>query len=601
MADITASTSIPEDPTGLRSGSILAPHNRTDDGTYREPPTSLTAHYFRYQLRQVTNSFTKLDTDGKLKVVGILGLGVMMFLGCFFGTRALVETIMGQESLGPLRIVLLTRLLNMLTLLFGAMLIYSNLVASVSTLYLGRDLPLLINTPLSIRLLFRTKIMEVFLQSSWMLLIFGIPIYGAYGYVLGASPVFYATLPVMLLLYLIIPAGIGIGGTILLVQAFPAKQIHRFMVLAGLIFGVALVVVMVLARPTDLVNPVGSELLTSYLENMRVPSLPWLPSTWVSEGFMSGIEGDLGNLGRYIVLLLAGSGTAVIFALFAGELFFFNTWTQAQDAHIQKGRQDNLFFRLFLAALKPVLPYSALLLVEKDLKTFFRDARQWSQIFILAAIMIVFVWNFTQLPFELLIYRKMMSFIALGGVAAIMATIASRFAYPAVSMEGRGFYLLQVSPLSFGTYAILRCTFFAVPSTMFALVMMYICNVVLEVDRSLMGLTMVSAGLLSLAMCYIGFGIGARNLRFDTDNPAEMLVGLGGLWFMLNSLGLLGVTITLIAIPEILRFFPQFFPLVQRSGGWDYVACYIAAVVVTLALSGFHVYRGARWLERYVE
>ena len=46
------------------------------------------------------------------------------------------------------------------------------------------------------------------------------------------------------------------------------------------------------------------------------------------------------------------------------------------------------------------LPSSTRALAVKEIKTFFRDQTQWSQLFLIAALVIIYIYNFKVLPLE---------------------------------------------------------------------------------------------------------------------------------------------------------------------------------------------------------
>ena len=81
-------------------------------------------------------------------------------------------------ELGPL---LMGQLLHMIFLTFFSMLIFSNTVTSLSTIYLSSDLLILMSSPLRLTNVFVSKFVQTLLYSSWMVLLFGLPIFIAFG------------------------------------------------------------------------------------------------------------------------------------------------------------------------------------------------------------------------------------------------------------------------------------------------------------------------------------------------------------------------------------------------------------------------------------
>jgi ABC-2 type transport system permease protein len=79
-------------------------------------------------------------------------------------------------------------------------------------------------------------------------------------------------------------------------------------------------------------------------------------------------------------------------------------------------------------------------LLLKDLKCFMRDVSQWSQLLLLVALVLVYLYNFSALDIERLPYMsgflKNVYAFNLGMAGFVMATVAVRFVFAAVSTEG---------------------------------------------------------------------------------------------------------------------------------------------------------------------
>jgi ABC-2 type transport system permease protein len=70
---------------------------------------------------------------------------------------------------------------------FFGLLFFSNVIAGLSRLYLSGDLDLCHAAPVPLEGLFLSRFVLTLVDSSWMLLIFGVPILAAYGLVFDAS------------------------------------------------------------------------------------------------------------------------------------------------------------------------------------------------------------------------------------------------------------------------------------------------------------------------------------------------------------------------------------------------------------------------------
>ena len=90
-------------------------------------------------------------------------------------------------------------------------------------------------------------------------------------------------------------------------------------------------------------------------------------------------------------------------------------------------------------------------LVLKELRLFFRDTTQWSQLILLAVLVVVYVFNIKYLPLRgegiTFFLVNVVPFLNLVLAGFVLASIAARFIFPGVSLEGRTLWLLRSSPL----------------------------------------------------------------------------------------------------------------------------------------------------------
>src|ERR1700741_844178 len=93
--------------------------------------------------------------------------------------------------------------------------------------------------------------------------------------------------------------------------------------------------------------------------------------------------------------------------------------------------------------------HPSLAVIRKDLRLFLRDATQWSQLFLLAALVVVYLLNIKNLAIQLPMVRWIVSFINLGLAGFVLAALSVRFLFPSVSIEGRSFWIIRTIPVSF--------------------------------------------------------------------------------------------------------------------------------------------------------
>src|SRR5690606_888510 len=129
-------------------------------------------------------------------------------------------------------------------------------------------------------------------------------------------------------------------------------------------------------------------------------------------------------------------------------------FSRAQEgAELQEGtgREGRRIERLLAPA-----PVTVRSLVAKDIRIFFRDTTQWSQLILLGVLVVIYIYNVKALPLWTgeqvgFFLVNVVSFLNLGLAGFVLAAIAARFLFPAVSLEGRTLWLLRSSPLDLRT------------------------------------------------------------------------------------------------------------------------------------------------------
>ena len=212
-------------------------------------------------------------------------LSLALLAGSFWiGTYLLVQRVLRYfETVYELGPALAYQLLLIILMTFLSMLLFSNLVAALSTFFLARDLDLIHATPVSPDGFFFARLITTTINSSWMVLFFSLPIFAAYGSVFGGGINLYLWIAVILPLFLVIPAAIGALITHLLVYAMPAKRIRDLLFFTGLLAFLIIYFLFRFSQPERLVQPESFGNFMQFLSAMESPTSPYLPSSWLAE------------------------------------------------------------------------------------------------------------------------------------------------------------------------------------------------------------------------------------------------------------------------------------------------------------------------------
>ncbi len=497
----------------------------------------------------------------------MIGLGFWAFLfGISFKVLGYFRTI---EGLGDL---LALRLLSMILLTFFSVLVFSNVVTALSTFYLSGELEILLSSPIKIDRIYRTKFIETLMDSSWMTLIYGLPVFIAYGVVFQAGIAYYLGLILTILPFLIIPASIGILVTMLLVNAFPARRAKDVVILLGLIFFVAIYIFFRMLQPEKLVDPDAFPSIVQYLTAMRAPISPLIPSSWATETLSPLLRKMRGEEIFYLMMLWSTGLAGIVIGEWVSQIIFYPGWSRSQEgkkAAISRSRLAGIFFRTVSA------PFNGKLraIVLKDIKLFFRDTSQWSQLFLIFALMIVYIYSFKLLPVDraampTFYLQNLVSFLNLGMVGFVTSSVAVRFVFPAVSLEGASFWIIRSAPLSLTDFLWAKFWSNLLPLLVLSEILIIVSNIFLKVSPFMMGLGIVTVFFMTFGITSLGVGLGAIFPKFRHENVAQIPTGFGGIVYMIVTLLFIGVVITLEAWPVFKIFSAQAFGRHISVLGW---------------------------------
>ena len=339
--------------------------------------------------------------------------------------------------------------LSWLFLTFLSFLAFSGVVASLSTFFLSDDLRLLLAAPVASRRLFLARFARTVAQAGWMVVVFLLPVLAGIGVAKCAPWSFIATATLTVAPFVVIPIALGALTTLFLVNVFPAKRARDILMLMGLVFAISLVLLLRFLQPERLLRVESMPEVTDFFATLQSPITPLLPSFWAGEALFAGLQGgrDLLHIGRPLVHRRGGARALSDGRFSAGISPGFS---KAQEARKARFTQWRMLDRI--AGLLPLSQVRRHLLI-KDLKVFLRDVSQWSQLLLLVALMMVYLYNFRVLDLERIPYmsgflKNVYAFLNLAMAAFVMSTVAVRFVFPAVSAEGAAFWIIRTAPIS---------------------------------------------------------------------------------------------------------------------------------------------------------
>src|SRR5262249_7333098 len=371
--------------------------------------------------------------SGDLVRAGVFGgIGMIVFAALLSGSFWVTLQLADYEELGD---YLLRLGLSWLFLTFLSFLAFSGVVTALSTFFLSEDLRVLLAAPIAARRLFWARFVRTLGQASWMVVIFLTPVLMGVGVARCAPASFYVTAVMTVVPFVVIPVAIGTACTLLLVNIFPARRARDILMLMGLLFAASIVVLLRMIQPEQLLRIESLPDVTDFFATLQSPITPLLPSFWAAEAVFASLQGRVDAL--HLAALWTTALGLVVVVVAANERWHFTGYSKAQEARKMRFTRLELLERL--ARMLPLSPVHRHMLI-KDLKVFLRDVSQWSQLLLLVALMLVYLYNFRILDLERNPYmsgmvKNVYAFVNLAMAGLRMSTVADRVVSPAVSPE----------------------------------------------------------------------------------------------------------------------------------------------------------------------
>jgi ABC-2 type transport system permease protein len=488
----------------------------------------------------------KNDSGWRYRFALFGSIGIFFWGGIFIVSFRVIGYFKKIEGLGD---ILAYKLLSMVLLTFFSLLIFSNILTSLSKLYLSRDLPLLNSMPVPSYKIFIARWLESTLDSSWMVIVYTLPVFISYGIVFSAGFIFYIIMVLAILFLSIISAAISVIIVMIAVNFVPANRIRNIFIFIGLCLFIILFFSFRLFRPERLVDPEAFSNVLLYLKVLKAPAPPYLPSTWGFDSLKAALSGQIAQGLFHTMLSLTWSGVMVFSAIIISNAYYFKGLSKSQTARLRIFKHRFSGYRFFKSLPRPCRAF-----MLKEIRTFFRDQTQWSQLFLIAALVVIYVYNFNALPLKkapikTIYLQNLLSFLNIGLAAFVLITITARFAYPAVSSEGGAFWLIKSVPIDLKRYLWIKFFIYFSPLLILTEILIIATNILLKVTPFMMVLSTVDVLLLVPGVVSMGIGFGAAYPDFKSENPTQTVTSFGGLLYMMVCAIFVGTVIIIEAGP----------------------------------------------------
>jgi ABC-2 type transport system permease protein len=503
----------------------------------------------------------------------VLAMGALFLLSDYVLFVRLFRALAQAEAQTPIfALGLLRNLLGLVFLVATVILFSSAMTTAIGSYFSDLDLDLYHVAPRSRLRIAMSRWAKTLTQSATIVYLFLIPLFIAFAQQYKKPFTFYPTVLVNLALLLTIPVSLASLVILLLVRWFPVRRVHQIVATIAVLVMTLVVIAFRMSRPERFFTAISTDDVTSVLRAIELPAMSIYPSTSLAELMTRTDAFPLAPRIAFTALVLFAT-----FVLVA-RASYFTAFVRARESMapvaIGSATSTRIFDRLIARADPPVRA-----MIGKEVRTVSRDVAQWSQIFLMAALLFIYLYNIRMLPLGGDARATLVAYANLGMSGFVISAICLRFAYPSVSTEGKAFWLIRTAPISYRQFILVKVLVYATPLTLFSLLLTAFANFILDANGVVWTFTLIGASLLAITLASVGVGMGALSPNFNAENPLQVGLSLGGFAYMAVSLGYVGAMMLLMARP-VMGYF-----LEHVMGVRDENVATITPVVIALTLS----------------
>ncbi len=503
-------------------------------------------HILKYKFKAYIRFDSKISTVSIIKSFGSFIVYAAFAIGAFYFSKALINFLLVDIAIGHF---LLHEFVSMILFIFFLSINAGNILVSYSTLYKSTEVNFLLTKPITPAKIFTIKFLDNFFYSSSTLLMI------LFSLLLGYCV--YFNLSIIQFLFLLIKffpfmvsAG-SLGGILLIVVILLAKRfgVRKIIYTFGAIYFSLILLFFRINSPRQLVRSVLSYYPTIdkdiYLGDLIPSILKILRNNWLSQTAYWMLKDDYSKVIAYSILQIVLAVILFTISYQLGKKYYFQTWllNQKLTADLNSKKQNTPPF--FNSKTRNTTQLKSFF--RKDFLTFVREPSQVIHALVLIFLITIFVISVAGIKYiglgnfylQTMIYLSIFIFNLL-----LISTLSLRFIFPLISLEGQPFWKLKSAPISIKKYLFNKLY---VPGSivLFTSIMLsYFSNY--KFGIVLISFTILITILATVTLVSISFGMGGFFVNYKEKNPIRISSSQGAsLTFLLSLLYILFLVVLL--------------------------------------------------------
>ena len=494
-------------------------------------------------------------------------------IGAFLFSRFLTAYLLDNAKIG---LFLFHRFVSMLFFVFFITINLGNMVVSFSTLYRSPEVNFMLTKPIPHLTIFIIKFLDNFFYSSGTLFLAGFSVLLGYGSYFHFPWHFYVVVMLGVLVPFMFLAGCTAVIILLALMKLASKISFKALVGALVLFYVAQIYFyFTISSPINLVREVMRYYpnVDLYLGQLDPPISKYLPNFWISQIMFFYITGKHSAVVGYSSLLILSSAAAFIALVVAGDRLFYSTWITSLSLKSFSIKKFEFTGTVFSFRARSHLEPQTESLLKREYWQFFREPSQWIHLLVMLLLVGVFLSSVTSMDFGLQnpMLRTAVYLVVYIFDAFLITSIALRFAFPMMSLEGDAYWTIRSSPIRASKVYWTKFFIVLCPLFLLGLALAVLSNVPYILLSPLPQVTTLGMAMIAISLVSLNFGLGSYFVNYVEKNPIRIASSQGATLTFLLSIVLLVMLVGVFFFP-ILAVFNTIYYQIPKKDHWLYDA-----------------------------
>jgi hypothetical protein len=426
--------------------------------------------------------------------------------------------------------------------------------------------------PVRRKTIFNLKLIDGIFSNSVIYIFIGIPIFIAYGIAFKANIFYYIFVLIVSTAFLIIPTAVGMMLSMLVVKILRPKLVKDVIGIINSIFFLVVWLGMNFIKVSSL-DSSSTDFKASYFELLEKlaqnSTLDLMPSGAVGNALLFALNADFAKAFLFFLPLLLSAVIVYLICISLAENMYYSGWSGYQESAREKKK------------VKEIKTGSSLLpVIKNDIKLLTRDTSLFTGTIFSALIAVIFplilirdqnsTWGFG--PSNMFSMQLMMA-------AMWCSFMFSQTSSRLISMEGKAYWIMKVSPFSTGRYLKEKFLFAFISNSIIITTALLLTSYLLKINgKALIMLIVLHSLILSSGIACIGLMFGAIFPKFDWNNPRKMLKTSSIYLLMLSNSAYIFLHFLLVFLSY--KFFTEFGFSIGTNNAISVLIAVIFAVII---------------------